>query len=188
MANKKSKKHQKKNKKQNQLGNFNLLGIGTGQAGSTVLTALIAEVVAVTIDRLLQRVSTTSGNNQAGDANDSDRTPLAHVLSTLQPVLQTIGDSIKQPLQDAVATTKSVAQDVPSEVNQAVSFVQEQTPAAIAEPATRAKRNGAVLVGELVDTAKTVVDAINTRNADHAEPAPNEIDKPEKKKKKKHKQ
>lgn len=161
MAKKKSKKIKKQADYQPQEQGLNLFGNQVGKLGQTFLSTLIAEVVAVTIDRLLKMRNTTA-TDQTGNSSDShDRTALAQVLASLPTDLKMIKDGIQQPLADAIATTKSVAQDIPATVDQGVDSVQAQVGDAIAQPAARAKNKGAVMVGGLVDTAKTVVHALS---------------------------
>ncbi len=175
MAKKKSKKGKKQAESQPQEHGLNLFGHQIGKLGTTFLSTLIAEVVAVTLDRLLKTTSSAAANTSGNQSDSPDRTSLAQVLTNLPADLKTVKDAIQQPLTDAIATTKSVAQDLPTEVNQGIDLVQSQVGEAIAQPATRAKQKGVVMMGELVDTAKTVVHALSSKDTDQ----------PAKKKKKK---
>lgn len=178
MAKKKLKHDKKLNQDQTQQPHDNPFGGGVGQVSKAILTALIVEIVGVTLDRLLHKFSLSSSNSQADDENERDRNPLTQILSTLQPALQTAQNSVQHSLADTGATVKSIAHDhdLSTAVSQAVDLGQHQVATAIAEPGAAAKSTGAIVVDGLVDTAKTVVNSLQPKNANKS-----------KQKKKKHK-
>lgn len=183
MAKKKSKNHQKLTHDQDHQNRLEVAGIDAGKIGNGLLVALISEVVVATIERLFQKASTSTSGQDGDTVAGGDRTLLAQVLSGLQAHLKTVQQPIQQGLVDAVETTKSVTADMPTDAEQVKEFVQDKVPKTAQQPVSATKTVANVVVGELVDTAKTMVSTLSNPKSNKSDKA----DKSGKKKKKRKK-
>lgn len=176
MAKKKSKSKKGKNtttqndQKQNDQNGLDFANNGLGRAGTVAVGALVSEVMLIAIERVIDKLSKNHQRNHDHD----ESTLLTLAISGLQDSLQAFQKPMQQVATDVKETAKSVADDVPIDANAGVNSVKENLSDAIVEPVSTAKTTANVAVGELFDTAKTVVGAISTLNS-------------ERRKKKKHK-
>ncbi|MDX2232792.1 MAG: hypothetical protein NW220_24390 [Leptolyngbyaceae cyanobacterium bins.349] len=165
MAKKKSKHKSTKLKKAthdlNEQIQSNFLDTRTGKAGTALVGALIGEILAVAIQRVLQKVNSGPGD----EADSGDRNLVSQIVTTLQANLDPLKAPVQQTVADAISTVKSVAADAPAQVSQVAEAVKDHTSTAIDESTQATKTTASSAVGEIVDTAKSVVGLIGTLNA-----------------------
>jgi len=186
MAKKKS-KHNKSN-----ADGVAVLNNPMGQAGTVLIGTIVAEILSVALDRLLQKVNNSNSTNETD--HGTDRPTSFEIEDSEQSEDEDQHSNLggKSTVRDAVETAKSVVEDAPSGMAQVVDAVKERIPA-IASSVMTSGSLAQLTVGDVVDTAKTVVSALGNATADKLQPEapqfePVESQKPHKKKaKKKHK-
>lgn len=154
----------KKSKKDQELSTSNVssfLDSRTGKASVVLMGTLVAEILSIALDHLLQK------SNAANNASSVEQNTTATSEDSKGLIGQTVSDAgdqihrLKPKMQDAAEATKSVISDAPSNMAQVVEAVKEKVPA-IASSIISNGSLAQLTVGDVVDTAKTVAAAFGT--------------------------
>ncbi|MBD2059349.1 hypothetical protein H6F88_25690 [Oculatella sp. FACHB-28] len=168
MAKKKSKNKQKLTKQKDSGGEKGTLGASLRQAGTVAASAIAAEIVAATVDRLVQKASQVK--NGTSDSKGADQ-HLEHSKGAMEGATSKVQDgvqAVKPTVRDTAEAVKSSLGEIRPTLADVVDSLKEvaqeilQRSLAIASPAE-------MTVESALGTAKNVIGAISQTDSKKSE-------------------
>jgi predicted phage tail protein len=143
----------------------NILSSGLKNAGMALVSTLIGEIVAIAVQRLLEK-------NSHKDIIDNESELVRESVDSQQKELHDEPNPIQantSKLQDTVAAVKSTASEPKHAVTDIIDALKEATQQVLANSVHGIKNESEITANSLINTAKNAIDIINPSNEDRSQ-------------------